>query len=428
MDIIAQVTPNNEIRIGLQSIASPAKKRGDSTSVRARELLDRHYAAAQIEIARGFSMDAVLNHPGLKSVKLITKAESKELQEAKTRSLDFIREFQHIMNRSKKKKKSAIGYGELGRGTKFGAFARRKMLAAGSIVARKYSTPELSTFVTLTIPGSDGRARELVPRYTGYIINRLMQIIRRRNRLHPCNKIDWLFSWEYQKRGWLHLHMCLSSGVPGESFELGEAIRDKWFEVLQELSVKTGKDQFSNPKLGKRWEKEYWQSDVSPVKKSVANYLSKYIGKGNDSKNSDSRRSKIYLFPIARWWGMARNLSQEVKEQSSSLKVSGLLEDDAIAVVSGLYKMLNLQASQSPYQYSFDIKYGERQVGWGSRSIFYFPSSEFDAIRNALGNVIAALLGGVEYGSIDGSNWLLAAFGRKNVPLAPPSFTCYSIL
>lgn len=201
-------------------------------------------------------------------------------------------------------------------------YARHTILEAGAVIERNWGNH--AVFCTMTIPGSTRDALKTVAENSSWLMNRLYQRVR-----DLCKKlgieIGWFYSWELQKRGALHPHICLSA-KPSEMSKrqlltLGQELESYWFDLLFELLDKTGVDVFErNARYGLktwRYSPHKWQSRVEMVTKSVAAYLSKYASKGaanEHQKAIDGLEAKgVQIFLPSRWWGCSRNIHQLIK-------------------------------------------------------------------------------------------------------------------
>jgi hypothetical protein len=227
--------------------------------------------------------------------------------------------------------------------TKFGHVARRKMQSAGYVfdqLCQRVDQPPNAVFLTLTLPGSTDEAIRTLAGWTGYISNRLFQVVR------DCEKsnditLHWLKAWEWQKRGALHLHLVLGAdSTVSHNILLGcaKAIKDKWHDILLSFYslpvprpvIKFGGrvgcmpivDMYErkNAKPGqiKTW-RNYpndWQDKIESVKKSVGRYLSKYTGK---SKELLGNIPSILYYP-SRWYGFSRILHDSVASQTIDIR------------------------------------------------------------------------------------------------------------
>lgn len=216
----------------------------------------------------------------------IVQTNYKELTERKRSYLDIIKKSQHTTKKER-------CWGKVQTVKKFTRNAKQKILEAGAVVdkhTKKGSQYEL----TLTIPGSGVDVYDVVARYSGYLVNRITQIIRRLEA--KGHHVFWFFVWEHQKRGALHMHWCICvNSSPSESESLCRKIRAKWFDLLEELSVKTAIDLFKKKGFMGTWRysPSMWQSNIAVVRKSVAAYFSKYMSKTYEtSRFNRSRRER----------------------------------------------------------------------------------------------------------------------------------------
>jgi len=220
--------------------------------------------------------------------------------------------------------------------TRFSHSSVRKVHCAGYVFDRLCQHPDSSpnaAFITLTLPGGTELAKRTLAGWSGYLQNRLMQVIR------DCEKknditLHWLKCWEFQKRGALHLHLVLGAD-PSVSYSVIEdcaiQLRGLWYKLLLDFGDETvdrpllhyggmtGRlplvDMFeranSNNFKVKSWRShpDKWQDKIVKVDKSVGRYLSKYQGKSKDFDN----KKQVKLYYPSRWYGCSRALSQETK-------------------------------------------------------------------------------------------------------------------
>lgn len=247
-----------------------------------------------------------------------------ELAEEKRSLLDIISKNQQV-------RKTERCWGKPQTLKRFTLNAKQKILEAGAVVDRDCGK-EASFELTLTIPGGGYEVFQVVSQWSGWIVNRQTQIIRRLEA--KGYKIYWFYVWEHQKRGALHQHWCISiPDSPTDAYFLAKQIRAKWFELLQELSAKTGVDLFK--KKGSFWSwkntPEVWQSSISQVRKSVAAYFSKYASKNAQTSRyneklrqtrqdkhpegtKNSREHPIYTLCPSRYWGSGSLVKNRCKQ------------------------------------------------------------------------------------------------------------------
>ena len=431
MDFSLRISPNNEVVIGVQSIAKKQKKSDDTLATLRKDRFAKNYNIAALEIVQGLSGGAVLNHWEGSPNKVVTSREVVLLREERKRSLDIIREVQAKANGDKKEKNDRHfffgrpGHGVLSdRPTVFTRLARHRILAGGACIERASDDPSLSTFVTLTIPGDTPRARVNVAMWASHITNCVLQAIRDSRRKLE-RKPEYFYCWEFQKRGMLHLHCVVFHPESGVSYSVAQAATERWYRCLKKLSAR-GIDLFSRRGGRECWLPQFWQFDVSPVRKSVANYISKYVSKSAPIKEHPGCPKGEPLPAPPRWWGMSRNLLREIESQSSELSIDGLTETDCCAIAEKVCSELERKGVLIlKSQYSFDINHGSFHAGHGFRFIYYLDGNAFLLLRNLLASVVAAACSTITYGyGVRGSNWLWKQFSNK--PIVAPPFSLFA--
>lgn len=228
-------------------------------------------------------------------------------------ALDIIKKSQHRVKRER-------SWGKLQKDKTLTRNARQKILEAGAVIDKHVGTHNAFE-LTLTLPGSGWDAYDVVSRWSGYIVNRLTQIIRRAEKKGV--EVHWFFVWEHQKRGALHMHWCIAVESDWRIANcLCLELRAKWFELLEELSVKTHIDLFKKRGFSGTWRHspEMWQYNIARVRKNVAAYFSKYCGKHGDIDRLNTRRrahqkriaekypnspdsARVYSLSPTRYWG-----------------------------------------------------------------------------------------------------------------------------
>lgn len=254
-----------------------------------------------------------------KGIEIVTES-YKDLCERKVGVLDIIKKSQHL-------KQYERPWGKPQTLKRFTRNAKQRILECGAVVDLECDLSETYE-LTLTIPGSGLDVYRVVSEWSGYIVNRMTQIIRRK-RWEAYNPY-WFFVWEHQKRGALHMHWCIA--VKGDNMaarRLCIELKNKWYALLEELSEKTQTDLFKKKGSFSTWRYDSWawQWHCQPVTKSVAAYFSKYCSKTHDtSRFNEKRRQRgierggsdtdrkckqgvISLCP-SRYWGCASNLKR----------------------------------------------------------------------------------------------------------------------
>ncbi len=222
--------------------------------------------------------------------------------------------------------------------------AGERIKEGGSIIDR-FCGSSKSSMLTLTVPGSTWYCFDAVARWSGWLVNRMLQVIRRVPSSEP--PIYWFFVWEHQKRGALHLHFCLGWDVPASKREaLAVSLKDKWFECLLELLDKDGVDCFQRKGFSQTWRDtpEKWQWDYQEIKKSVAGYFAKYCQKNSEQNGSEgtkncnhakitkrSRRkapSKRGVCYPSRYWGSSQTIKVWIKRLSVHISMDVYSQDE----------------------------------------------------------------------------------------------------
>lgn len=208
--------------------------------------------------------------------------------------------------------------------------ARHKILHFGGLF--DHSDKKRQLFLTGTLPGSSDSSLEAFTALSPYV-GKLVQTYLPRALSIGAKELRYLWVWELQARGALHLHIAIE--LP--SVELAQQLRLKWkgiwVSVLRAAASKASCDLFER-RYGGTWASrpDIWQSDAEPVRKSIARYISKYQGKGSKGEEK--------YFP-KRWYGVSVRLRRELKDYieshtlTDSFRVSPECSIDAFRIVSG---------------------------------------------------------------------------------------------
>jgi hypothetical protein len=377
--IILQRFANREIRIGAQSITTAPKNYGDKKDDIERDRFSNcvqdYYVSSQ-NVVEGFSLG--YDRAGC-AIAIPHTQDDHKRQKCR---LDIISEFQQ----RSLKVKSRGGWGFSPKPTTFGKNARHRLLEAGAIMDNLHQKNVCE--VTCTIPGSTVDSLRAVSQWSGWIMNRLTQIVRR-SKSDPA----WFYVWELQKRGALHLHFAIGCSSLPDAILLAQQIEFKWFELLLELKDKCDVDVFrKNAKWTWRDKPQNWQSHVLPIYKSVAAYFSKYVAK---QSNNRSRNYKKF-FP-ARWWGSSKSIKEGIDNERVKITVEVRCQDVATAM-SFLRNVLSSFEPIKTYRYGFDLGKSANgtDLGGGEREISYFQMDRFkllSELMSALGEYVTQTWG-----------------------------------
>lgn len=192
-----------------------------------------------------------------------------------------------------KTRKPPGGRGALARTTEFGRAAKRAVKNACG--ALKMSFGRHIVFATLTLAGSTNEARLALAVYSGTVV----ELLRKWIRYHAPSAL-WVYKWEWQKNGALHLHAAIGSDNVLELRSLEKGFKAYVYRLHEQLCRKSGQDVFERGEGGS-WKgfPAMMRSNCVPVRKCVKRYMAKYITKAVGVAQG---------YCPARWWGMSAGL------------------------------------------------------------------------------------------------------------------------
>jgi len=220
---------------------------------------------------------------------------NKVVSPAVPKTLDICRKSQRRMN-------NKPGWGLPNRRSSFTARGRHTILEGGVIMDNLHG--KQCMFFTGTIPGSGEQVFSTFARYSGYMANLVMQQVRR---IVPDPDYMWVYEW--QKRGALHMHLVVAFKTEKQAELLSCRLRAAWIRGLQLVSNESGVDLFDNG-MGDSYAGSllFVRCDCQTVTKSVGRYLAKYV-----SKAAGEATSKARFYP-GRWWSVSYRLLRAIKE------------------------------------------------------------------------------------------------------------------
>jgi hypothetical protein len=353
---------------------------------------DTAHIERKSEIARASRLAEEIEYYCEKSGKIV-KESYKSLTAVKRRVLDIISKNQQAVSATR-------SWGKPQKLKRFSLNAKQRILEAGAVTDRDCGK-ENSYEVTVTIPGSGCSVYRAVADWSGWIVNRQTQIIRRLEAKGV--QVYWFFVWEHQKRGALHQHWCIA--VPGNSEKaeiIANKIRDKWFQLLEELTVKTGVDLFAKKKGFGTWRYTpgAWQSSVNPIRKSVAAYFSKYASKNvatsrynqrrrDSAKNRDEKNgiepsnTGLHNLCPSRYWGSGGRIKRRCEQLRVTIEFTVFDPQEADFIVKALHDLAS-QAVTILSLVSRRFKVVDPQTDFiyaqGYEERFWFPPESYDIV------------------------------------------------
>lgn len=305
-----------------------------------------------------------------------------------------------IILKSQRKKKAPCM--RLNTPKNFTRFSGQKILESGS--AMEIASNNQMRFcheVTLTLPANMQEAFKALAAYSGYIINRLFQLIRR----NYGDSVLWFFVWEYQERGALHLHIALYHPDESEGLYISALLIEQWNKILSDVSIQANTDMFA-PAKGRRKKLPFqYQHHAQPLQKSVASYFAKYAGK-EESKND----WYVKKYPVSRFWGSSKRIKEIIKNHSMEFNfdyqgnekeavekfqeiVNNVIEKLAIVSASKYSFDIQLQGKTRLNRYQNGRKIlsidANKSIARGDRYTFYFNRNDYrkamELIQNECG-------------------------------------------
>lgn len=218
--------------------------------------------------------------------------------------------------------------------------ARLAILDAGGALEKEGYAPDDFVFFTGTLPGSTKEAMETIAKYSRDFVNILKQKLRRLGIYETIN------TWEFQKRGALHLHLILVCTDKNLRDKLPEILKDKWMDIIDLVSKKSSidlyarKDGGAHHRLSKSVKDNCVKTIICSAEKgsSPVSYLSKYVGKGAaipdkqvSAKNQHFKEGGLVInsagvtvstrcYPSS-WWSVSSKVRQLVNKHLVSFSV-----------------------------------------------------------------------------------------------------------
>jgi len=306
--------------------------------------------------------------------------------------LDIKKKFQH----SKKTDQVRLGFSRLPDGSRenlervppFGAKQGQKLRESGAAIDKLVlEQGGGARIVTLTLVGDTKAAFECLAANTGYLVNRLFQVVRRK--FDDCK--NWFFVWEYQKRGALHLHICLWHSIKNKSAKMGAYLVQQWYKILADIQAQSGVDMFVRRDEKTYTSKRKWQSRNEPMRKSAGGYFSKYASKASDKKE----RQKIYhlakRYPPSRFWGSSHSLKRIVASESFAFNFEYSKPEYSDRFYEGIRAIINEFniLSYGNYEWKYEKEYysphlelqGKQTITEGFKQNYYFSPDDFLAVK-----------------------------------------------
>jgi len=292
--------------------------------------------------------------------------------------LDLINRFQREKCDCQSEK---LGYGKTPKIKYFSHKSGQKIRETGAVIDRLCGeSVERCRVVTLTIPSSELAAYKVISDYSGYAVNRLFQVVRR-----DYSIANWFYVYEHQKRGALHLHICVYHEDTNTSKEIGIKLCEKWREVLQDISAKSGVNMLFSKGFNRETKLSEMQLDNQEMKLGCGAYFSKYASKNSGKYSDDINSINARKYPPSSFWGRSRELAKECEKQSFKFNFDGFdeyaaqnFEDEALGILAT--KNINLSHSFGFKKETFWVEDNElcsKLICEGYSNVFYVSPKDY---------------------------------------------------
>lgn len=197
-------------------------------------------------------------------------------------------------------------------------YGHRRLIRAGACFSQGKDSVRL--LLTGTLPGSTREAFRVLADNSSYVTHRLCNWLTRRQR-----SAKWLYAWEFQKRGALHLHLAIEVSVENAEF-IKREFKHEWNRLLNTIGNRNDVDMWAKSKTYSH-SQETTQTDVTICEKEPSRYIAKYIAKGNAKSFGPNR------FPPVRWYQISRALLRDLEDKTEVYEREALSFGQARAFV-----------------------------------------------------------------------------------------------
>lgn len=283
-------------------------------------------------------------------------------------------------------KSDRVGFGSISTRNTFGRRAKKVVRCAGAVLDR--APLSRLVFLTGTLPGSTPESFKALAAWSGWVVQTLLQWVRDTTGDTRCFGV-----WEYQRRGALHLHMCVECPTAELAAEIRRKWKARWIRILDGVAARAKVDVYRRD-LHHTWCQRKWltRTDAQIVQKSVGSYLSKYLSKGS------SANRRLTAFPPSRWWFVSRSVRREIEQSRQCTTVLDLEAGTGQQILARVSQFLEAGGARVAHSYESPV---DRMV----KGVIYLTSP-----------IIASLL----YDYLAAPLRCLAGF-QKPPPTRPPN-------
>lgn len=267
------------------------------------------------------------------------------------------------------------GYGMQPRKTKFGLRACRTILRVGGVMD---GLSGWNTCITLTLPASTVESYQTLSDYSSYCVDRFKSWLK--DQVRDRENFRYFYVWELQKRGALHLHLCVNSPSRAVLQRLREGSKSAWIRTLLRVEELSGCNMFAGRNNRDwRYHPEKIQVDVQVVRTSVAAYFAKYCSKDKRMRGSGVR---VESRPV-RWWGCSRLLLGEMRAASTIQSTPHMHPGQCMSVFS---RLVGEVCQRTEKTHIFEERYSRM-----SQFVGYVGSSVLGEVREKIDEIFDEL-------------------------------------
>lgn len=256
------------------------------------------------------------------------------------------------------------GYGGTPRPTKFGARARRMIARSGGLIGQGAARKN-TLFLTGTLPGGTVEAFKALSDFSAWAVHELLTHLPRIAGI-LASQCNWIWVWEYQKRGALHFHCIIELPSRATAAKVHAGFKGLWIRILESVGKKAGLDMAQREECGTHaGNYKVWRTRSEWARKNPSRYLAKYCAKANKSIGSDR------FFPPTRWYGISRKLITALKEETKQFDTTKIHGQPSFRLQNVDIDLLERCFQKSNGSTHFPDKFKS-----GYTFVFYFPESE----------------------------------------------------
>lgn len=235
------------------------------------------------------------------------------------------------------------GFGSISKRGKFGRRARRTVRQAGALFDT--ATKGTVVFLTGTLPGSTDEAVRALAAWSGWVVQTIKQWCR-----DTVDGAEYFGVWEYQKRGALHLHLCVKCPSQADAIKIMRAWKSRWILVLDGVNARAGVDVYRR-NVSQTWRERKWivRTDAQIVEKSVARYLSKYLSKGSCALRGTTE------YPPSSWYFLSRNTRRSIRESERCMELKHLAPHTVLELFERIHSQLVAEGEAIVHTYQSPI-------------------------------------------------------------------------